>query len=428
MANSTPALVLGQTPAASQWNAFFGGKVDASNGEATGLAMSSGTITSATLSGTFPGNHTYSGNVTYQGTVTVQGTLTAGAVVSAAHTFGSGSNNALTVTPGATATAPVVATQSGSGGLTVPGPLTVSRAAFATYPPPATGLLSQQDFTYNLPTTAIASTYWGNQFNFTLSGDPRGSAIWHNLDKGTLATSSTAVADVVMRATQAIRTNAAADTTMRSLVAQALDQTGQPSSIAGGLAGLEVDIAANGIDDATLTNRNRSGITVVASRAVAGTNAEFKYMLGGFVTNAFGFYSLMVMPPFRDVGIDFRTATTWGGAGTAVLNAVWFRTGHVLALDTSAVARLSSDGTSATISAPLKVGAGTTNVLTVTPGAASTNRVVFSQSGTGGFGFATGPIVLPTLTNAANDAAAATAGVIVGQIYRNGSVLMQRVA
>ena len=35
---------------------------------------------------------------------------------------------------------------------------------------------------------------------------------------------------------------------------------------------------------------------------------------------------------------------------------------------------------------------------------------------------------LPTLTNAANDAAAATAGVAVNQMYRNGSILMVRVA
>jgi hypothetical protein len=33
---------------------------------------------------------------------------------------------------------------------------------------------------------------------------------------------------------------------------------------------------------------------------------------------------------------------------------------------------------------------------------------------------------LPPLTNAANDAAAAAAGVQVGFLYRNGSVLMQR--
>lgn len=33
---------------------------------------------------------------------------------------------------------------------------------------------------------------------------------------------------------------------------------------------------------------------------------------------------------------------------------------------------------------------------------------------------------IPVLTNAANDAAAATAGVAVGQAYRNGSIVMQR--
>ena len=39
-----------------------------------------------------------------------------------------------------------------------------------------------------------------------------------------------------------------------------------------------------------------------------------------------------------------------------------------------------------------------------------------------------GALKMPLLTNAANDAAAATAGVAVGQLYRNGSVLMQRAA
>jgi hypothetical protein len=39
-----------------------------------------------------------------------------------------------------------------------------------------------------------------------------------------------------------------------------------------------------------------------------------------------------------------------------------------------------------------------------------------------------GKITSALLTNAANDAAAASAGVIVGQWYRNGSQLMQRVA
>ena len=39
-----------------------------------------------------------------------------------------------------------------------------------------------------------------------------------------------------------------------------------------------------------------------------------------------------------------------------------------------------------------------------------------------------GPITMPLLINAANDAAAATAGVAVGQLYRNDSAIMQRVA
>jgi hypothetical protein len=41
---------------------------------------------------------------------------------------------------------------------------------------------------------------------------------------------------------------------------------------------------------------------------------------------------------------------------------------------------------------------------------------------------ATGAISSPLFINAVNDAAAATAGVQIGQWYRNGSVMMQRVA
>lgn len=41
---------------------------------------------------------------------------------------------------------------------------------------------------------------------------------------------------------------------------------------------------------------------------------------------------------------------------------------------------------------------------------------------------ATGRIKLLPLTNAVNDAAAASAGVAIGELYRNGSIVMQRVA
>ena len=37
-------------------------------------------------------------------------------------------------------------------------------------------------------------------------------------------------------------------------------------------------------------------------------------------------------------------------------------------------------------------------------------------------------VALTLLVNAANDAAAATAGVKIGQLYRNGSIVMQRIA
>lgn len=39
----------------------------------------------------------------------------------------------------------------------------------------------------------------------------------------------------------------------------------------------------------------------------------------------------------------------------------------------------------------------------------------------------TGTVFMPIFTNAVNDAAAAAAGVAVGQLYRNGSIVMQRI-
>jgi hypothetical protein len=58
--------------------------------------------------------------------------------------------------------------------------------------------------------------------------------------------------------------------------------------------------------------------------------------------------------------------------------------------------------------------------LTLTPTTAAVNTLSLVPTG--------GRLVLPLLTNAANDAAAASAGVVVGQLYRNGSAVQQRVA
>jgi len=64
-------------------------------------------------------------------------------------------------------------------------------------------------------------------------------------------------------------------------------------------------------------------------------------------------------------------------------------------------------------------GTGTASINSVLKSAGNID-VVVTPAGTGG-------LKMPLLTNAASDAAAASAGVAVGQFYRNGSVVMQRV-
>jgi hypothetical protein len=59
----------------------------------------------------------------------------------------------------------------------------------------------------------------------------------------------------------------------------------------------------------------------------------------------------------------------------------------------------------------------------------TTNRLAYAVAGTEMFSIAdNGSLVMKVPTNATSDAAAATAGVIVGGIYRNGSALQVRVA
>ena len=53
-ANSTPGFVNGQVPSYTQWNGFFGGKADATNGQLTNPAITGGTIDGACIGCTTP--------------------------------------------------------------------------------------------------------------------------------------------------------------------------------------------------------------------------------------------------------------------------------------------------------------------------------------------------------------------------------------
>jgi hypothetical protein len=187
----------------------------------------------------------------------------------------------------------------------------------------------------------------------------------------------------------------------------AQDMTGNPSSVSGSAVGVELDVIANGDDDGGAGVASvpiGQGVRVIAditgAKAVAGgadavigwgvrvgptsgtTTTSFKRMvacLGQFSIAAF--------------------STEYAVEMSAAANAILLATGHHIGLDNAgppsgtvpatAKLRLSSNGTNATL--------------------------------------AGGGLILAPLVNAANDAAAASAGVAINQLYRNGSVVMQRV-
>lgn len=73
---------------------------------------------------------------------------------------------------------------------------------------------------------------------------------------------------------------------------------------------------------------------------------------------------------------------------------------------------------------------GTDTLAVVQSGAAKKATVAQTRASPTFTGTVTLPatVAIATLTDAANDAAAATAGVAVGRLYRNGSILMVRIA
>jgi hypothetical protein len=180
------------------------------------------------------------------------------------------------------------------------------------------------------------------------------------------------------------------------------DTTQQPTSVAGPACGAELDIIANGLDDGGLAGPfgvpAGAGVRTVmqAVGAQSTTHAtdplapDCEIGWGIRVTPTSGSAYVVfkrqfaAMGRFNKAAFSTEFAVAEGGA-----NAIWLATGHIIALDTA--------GTS---------------------GAA---KVTLRSDGNN--------LVLGTLpTNAANDAAAASAGVPVGGVYRNGSIMMVRTA
>jgi len=187
-----------------------------------------------------------------------------------------------------------------------------------------------------------------------------------------------------------------------------MDSTGQGTSVTSNSAiGCEIDIWANGDDTAgpggggvPAGQGSRVILDVVAGKPTAGVGSDMVVGWGVRVDPSLGQAGVSFRRHFSAIGTYLKAAySTEYAVETAGGNALWLATGQHIGMDTAGSGgasnvRLSSNGASLTITG-------------------------------------TAPTLLPALqasASYANDAAAATGGVAVGQLYRNGSTVMIRVA
>jgi|SRR5215472_779231 len=182
------------------------------------------------------------------------------------------------------------------------------------------------------------------------------------------------------------------------------DTTGNASATSGQAVGVEMDVLANGLDNGGLAGPYvpaGQGIRTICSVIGAQSNtggADTEIGWGVAVGPTSGSSHVIFKRAIAVTGqFNIAAFSTQYAVQLAGANAVWLNTGHILAMDIAGTGgaanlRLSSNG----------------SVLTVAGG-----QVAISA--------------LPGTASYANDAAAATGGVAVGQLYRNGSAVMVRV-
>jgi hypothetical protein len=226
----------------------------------------------------------------------------------------------------------------------------------------------------------------------------------------------------------------------------AADVTGLDSQHTNNLIGIELDITADGSDNGGAVSHGvaaglRSALSIVGVRhgaSGAPATAEFGNAIsittGGNTTFKRGIWQ---SSPFTVSALDLRDATQQSG------NAVWLGTGQTVALDTTATVTLCGDAQGGVVvkspaATPARfilepgagslhqwwVGAWLDNSFYVADNTTSANRIIISPAGAITLNGSLSITPLPF--NAVNDAAAATGGVPVNGVYRNGSVLMIR--
>ena len=209
----------------------------------------------------------------------------------------------------------------------------------------STGYQIEQDITYNLSVGATG-IFFGNALNCTVNGNPQSAQIWNNFDRMLAETANTSSSTLVNHYIQSVRPAAfpAPAQTLFGMVIEARDQTGLPSSGGGGLLGLEIDVACNGVDDGTAAERQGLIITFLngtGSGASPQANSAIGIYSGG--DSSANFKSIIQLAvPFLNAAIDGRSTGQVSGGTT---HFIWMRTGLDIALDTAGNFTLSTDST-----------------------------------------------------------------------------------
>lgn len=122
-----------------------------------------------------------------------------------------------------------------------------------------------------------------------------------------------------------------------AIVAEARDDSGQPSSTGAQLLAIEVDVEAAGLDDAG----TRRGVVVIFSKTDAAASMEGSHAFQAFTSTASTIKtSFKASAVHSEAVFDSRDSTLNVGA-----HGMWLATGHDIALDTSANTKISSNAT-----------------------------------------------------------------------------------
>jgi hypothetical protein len=235
-------------------------------------------------------------------------------------------------------------------------------------------------------------------------------------------------------------------------VLEVIDWTNTDSAQTNAMSGIEIDMTCGNTDSAG----NRRGFGMYLDKANS-TDVAPVIATGMHIAANVGSYNTMLKleSPFNIAAIDLRLASAT--VGTA--HTIWLKTGGSIALDTPASIELVGDGVGGMILAgaatqPARIifqpgsgvkswwaGAWEDGNFYIADNTSSINRVTITAAGAftlNGPTIIDGELTVSAASaalsmsfttlpiNAANDAAAATAGVPVGGVYRNGSALMVR--